>query len=436
VDSVRSNSISSLNVREGGAKESLARTASAVTKERNSNPLAPWMPRLSGAATNTATLEGLSPLPTRETALRTHLPSLDGLRGVAILAVFLFHYAGGAPKQSHSLFTDSISMAIEFGWTGVDLFFVLSGFLITGILIDTRSQTNYYKNFYARRILRIFPAYYLMLTAYLLLTPFLHMHWKAGHLFFLAFLGYPAALLWPNLQIISPFVVVAHLWSLSSEEQFYLFWPWIIAKLKSHEAILWLCAALGGGAILLRTAIIVSHGLDPSWAYGFLPCRMDALALGASLAISMRGPWRRRLPEWGATSFVIASGVLVILFGMRHSVDRYDPLVATIGYSVTALAYGALLLGSLKPRGWLERVFSTMPLRLVGKYSYGMYLYHLPIAAILHPLKEYFVAETHSFVAGSAVYLTSAFAINLIVAGSSFHLIESPILRFKSHFES
>lgn len=364
------------------------------------------------------------------------IPALDGLRGAAILAVLFFHYGGGTLKQSRSLFVGSLSMVIGFGWTGVDLFFVLSGFLISGILYDTCNRPRYYRNFYARRALRIFPAYYLLLAIYLLLTPFLHLHWKPEHLFFLVYLGYPAALVWPDLQIISPYVAVTHIWSLSAEEQFYLVWPWMIAKLKNAKAILSACAVLGVAAILLRTIILASHRIDPAWAYGFLPCRMDALAVGAALAILVRSSSYSRMQKWSTPVCITAVGVLVIICGVRHSVDRYDSVIATFGYSVTAVAYGALLLGSLRTDSWLEHVFSSRLLRLFGKYSYGLYLYHLPLASVLHPLKQYLVAETNSFLAGSVVYLVSALAINLIIAGLSFYLFESRILRLKGRFQS
>src|SRR5262245_25426509 len=107
-----------------------------------------------------------------------HVPALDGIRGWAILAVFLFHYAGRLPGAA-------------VGWAGVDLFFVLSGFLITGILLDTKDDPAYYRTFYARRSLRIFPIYYLFIAACLLLVPFAV--WQPAHAWFLVYLGYPAA---------------------------------------------------------------------------------------------------------------------------------------------------------------------------------------------------------------------------------------------------
>lgn len=363
------------------------------------------------------------------------IPSLDGLRGLAILMVLVFHYAGSASKRPHNPFTGVIADFISFGWTGVDLFFVLSGFLITGILYDARKKPGYYRDFYVRRALRIFPAFYLLMAIYLGLTPFLHLHWKVGHLFFLVYLGYPAALIWQDLQVISPFVAVVHLWSLCAEEQFYLVWPWLIAKAWNKRVILWMCAALSGCAILLRVTIIGLH-LDPSWAHGFLPCRMDSLALGAALAVLTRSPWHLRVQRWSTPVFVMAAGLMVLICAARHSVDLSDPLIATAGYSVISIAYGALLLSCLMANSWSSHLFSLKVLRLFGRYSYGMYLYHLPLAAVLHPLKNTLIARTRSDFAGGAAYLITAIAVNLAVAAVSFHFFESPILNLKTWFLS
>jgi peptidoglycan/LPS O-acetylase OafA/YrhL len=162
---------------------------------------------------------------------------LDGLRGVAILAVFMYHYGRGA-AHSPIVAVRFVSGLFGFGWSGVDLFFVLSGFLITGILYDTATDPGYYKKFYARRVLRIFPIYYITAAIIFVVGEMVGIRWMPGHLSFLFYVGYPAALLYPSLVQFSPFMPITHLWSLSVEEQFYLAWPWVIRRLGSGRKIL------------------------------------------------------------------------------------------------------------------------------------------------------------------------------------------------------
>ncbi len=366
---------------------------------------------------------------------RQRLPALDGLRGIAILTVFFYQYAGGLQNVDGSGALHVLGMAFGFGWSGVDLFFVLSGFLITGILYDTRTDVGYFKNFYARRVLRIFPIYYLFILIYLLLTPFIGAHWKLGQLSFLVYLGFPAVLVWPDLGQVSPLVRINHLWSVNAEEQFYMIWPWIISRLRTPKAILRACIVGGTLAFLLRVAICVSGRISIAWTHDFLLCRMDAIALGAAIAILVRGPLQERMLRWAPLAFVLAAGAVVGTCIVRRAVDHSDPVIATIGFSLIALAYGALLLLALRKGTWLEWLLSARVLRIFGKYSYGMYLYDLPLTVILSPRREFFIARTHSYAVGSAVFLAFCLVINLLIAALSFYLIELPIMRLKSRFK-
>jgi peptidoglycan/LPS O-acetylase OafA/YrhL len=366
---------------------------------------------------------------------RKRLPAVDGLRGIAILTVFSYHYAGGLPKAASSGAIHVLGMFFAFGWSGVDLFFVLSGFLITGILYDTRAGAGYYKNFYARRVLRIFPIYYLFIAIYLLLTPLIGAHWKLGQLSFLVYLGFPFVLVWPELGQVSPLVRIDHLWSVNAEEQFYMVWPWMIARLRTSRAILHACIVVGAMAMLLRIAICVSGRLDIAWTHDFLLCRMDTLALGAAIALIVRGPLQERAMRWAPLIFVLAAGAVVGVCIIRRTVDHGDPVIATIGFSLIALGYGALLLLALRKGSWLEWLLSARILRIFGKYSYGMYLYDFPLTLLLSPRREFFITRAHSYVIGSAVFLAFCLVVNLLIAASSFHLIESPIMRLKSRFK-
>ncbi len=198
--------------------------------------------------------------PALEARSGKYIPALDGLRGLAILAVFFHHYGAGGIDSSAAA-VRWIATVCGLGWSGVDLFFVLSGFLITGILYDTRNDPAYYRKFYARRTLRIFPIYYLFAAIALLIVPL--SAWHKGDIFFLVYLGYPAALTWPAL--VSVLIRITHLWSLSVEEQFYMLWPWLICRLRTPSRILILRAAAIVASLVLRIAF-------PGRAYAPLPC--------------------------------------------------------------------------------------------------------------------------------------------------------------------
>jgi peptidoglycan/LPS O-acetylase OafA/YrhL len=363
------------------------------------------------------------------------LPALDGLRGIAILAVFFRHYAGGLEKNANSTGMHVLGMLFNFGWTGVDLFFVLSGFLITGILFDTQGHPDYYKNFYARRALRILPPYYLLASIYLALTPVLTAHWKLSQLTFLVFFGFPLALIWPALGEVSSSVHITHLWSICAEEQFYMIWPWTISKLRTANNILRACAILVIATLLLRLGICLTGWVAIEWTHDFLGCRMDALSVGAAIAIAMRGPLRSAVLKWAPAVLLLTAACVVVLCVARHTVDHGDPVIATIGFSLIALMYGALLLMGLRQQGRLARVFSIWPLRMCGRYSYAMYLFDFPLTVVLSPQRTYFIAATHSYALGSAVFLGFCLAVNLLVAATSYHLVEAPVLRLRRHFK-
>jgi peptidoglycan/LPS O-acetylase OafA/YrhL len=231
-----------------------------------------------------------------EGSLSSHerLPVLDGIRGIAILPVIVYHtvlHGGFDPTTKVDRAFVRLSL---FGWCGVDLFFVLSGFLITGILYDTRGSVGYFKNFYTRRVLRIFPLYYgflvlFFLVLFFLVLPFLlpqndglcsvrkEQVWYWTYLvnIAIAYRGWPSDL------------IIAHFWSLAVEEQFYLFWP-LVVFLFPRRTLMSLCCLMIGGGLVLR---IVVRMLGYHVAASVLTvCRMDELAIGGLLALSARDP--------------------------------------------------------------------------------------------------------------------------------------------------
>src|SRR6202795_1240617 len=166
-----------------------------------------------------------------------HYQALDGFRGLAILLVFAFH----AFHSTH--FSSLPARVLEWfgsgGWMGVDLFFVLSGFLITGILTKSVGLPRYFRNFYIRRSLRIFPLYYGVLLLLLALTPLLHLEWHRGHLTYLVYCQNIGGVLNPiEIEYLQPSVNLSHLWSLAVEEQYYLLWPVTIWLLRDERKIM------------------------------------------------------------------------------------------------------------------------------------------------------------------------------------------------------
>jgi peptidoglycan/LPS O-acetylase OafA/YrhL len=366
---------------------------------------------------------------------RARLPALDGLRGLAILSVFLYHYAGGIDHHPDSLPLKALYSVTQFGWAGVDLFFVLSGFLITGILYDTQNDQGYYRKFYARRSLRIFPVYYLFLAIVAVVGIAAGVKWKVADLSFLLYVGFPCALVWPDIIPASSYIRVTHLWSLCMEEQFYLVWPLLIATLGTARRILRVCLFLIVVALALRILVWGTGWLNPSWSYTFLPFRVDSLALGAALAVLVRGEHKHRLIK--AAPIVLACSVLGLLavFVAFGTTQHDDPGLGTVGFTLITLASGALLVLAVLKQGIVHKLFSTKALCTLGTYSYGLYLYHFPLAVLLDPMKPPLAHLLHSEALAKVVFVILSLGINLTVAWVSFQVIESPIMRLKNRFK-
>ncbi len=324
------------------------------------------------------------------------------------------------------------------GWIGVDLFFVLSGFLITGILLATRQSKSYLRSFYVRRILRIFPLYYLFLSAMFLSAVLSKHSWyptvgKISLLFF----GY-------NLYAVSigrhlPWV--SSFWSLAVEEQFYLVWPFLVLFL-SNGKLKAICVFGMGCALAFRIFVLLHSGGFQS-AYYLTYCRMDELLAGSLLAILRTSPesWKR-VKRWSTKAATAALlGILLIAvwsghfadyrmvrdFGIRHS----SFLQLAPGISLLGLLFSALVAKSAQ-EGAVYRSFLNRPMRMLGKYSYGMYVLHLPILDLVDRVRRYLSLGTGGWIQ-SGLYLVF-FCLTLGVAVVAFHIIEKPILRLKRYF--
>lgn len=334
-----------------------------------------------------------------------HIPSLDGLRGLAILLVILLVILLHA-------------RVLSFGWVGVDLFFVLSGYLITGILVRAKNRPHYYRNFIARRALRILPPYYAYLTLVLLILPSLGYRTDDGRQIW-------AWTYLTNIAVVfrGGWAAVAgntgHLWSVAVEEQFYIVWP-IVVLACSVVQLRRVCTWGIVIAIALRVANVAWDGSTLA-NYVLVPARMDSLLVGAFLSLSQADSSFRKRSVAGLVFGVSALSVALILKGR----GPHDPLVETIGYSSIAISAGSLLALCLTTPS-VAWILSAPALRMAGRYSYTAYLWHMIVLSTI---------EARFGLRGWPHALT-AIIVTFALSAASWYCFEAPILSLKRYFPS
>lgn len=369
---------------------------------------------------------------------KTRFPALDGIRALAVLMVFADHFGGGAHGGRVLQLVNSIRSR---GWIGVDVFFVLSGFLITGILYDTRHDTKFFVRFFARRSVRIFPVFYLVVGVLLLLTPIFHYEWRLGHLWFLVYLGNFAAnrdfTLYEVMSANQPTakVFLGHFWSLCVEEQFYVLWPLVVWAVRDRVRLLWTAGGISVLALGLRIGMEMQFSLFTSelWIERTLPFRMDSLLIGAMLALLLRGPaadgWQRSC-RW---IFLGSMGALLAIFVFFP--DDVSPVMMTVGLTVTALASAGLIGMTLRAGSPAFRFFYLRPLRRLGKYSYGFYIYHVLYGWAWIQFLVFVTSKVHSLALGGLIALPINFLTTFLVSMASYELFERRFLVLKRGFE-
>ncbi|HMB95887.1 MAG TPA: acyltransferase [Tepidisphaeraceae bacterium] len=377
-----------------------------------------------------------------DAASTAHVPALDGLRGLAIFLVLLTHFMQMRPQTP---LDQLVAATCRFGWVGVDLFFVLSGFLITQILLDNKNQTNYFRNFYARRILRIFPAYYALLVFTFVIVP----HSYIGHdenfrpvpsshvpLYWLYLSNFPLVF---TSDLSNNMLAVT--WSLAIEEQFYLIWP-LVVWLFAPAALQRICFALIFIALIVRTMLTQMSGVSQMTIYMLTPCRMDALAVGAILAmiIHQRGVAGARALAPAAKGIALISGISLIYVAV-HSQNLFfaDSPQHTIFYSVIAIFFGCVLLTvRTSPSGSMTSwLFTRRWLRFLGRYSYAIYLVHLPVRTIVRDFvypQDRFASAFGSALPGQFIFFVLCASLSILLALMSWHLLEKHFLRLKRYF--
>lgn len=373
--------------------------------------------------------------------LRGYMPVLNGYRGIAILLVFLSHCISQAGGQQLEFADSFYKKLIGLGWCGVDAFFVLSGFLITGILLDTRDQPNFFANFYARRMLRIFPVYYVFLSIFLgVISPLIRSYEYKNTL--------DSAQIWywfhlENWKWIFQGVTdngpIVHFWSLALEEQFYLVYPALIYILP-RRLLSWLLGIVILSALLFRSWLLLTHPLIfnlTDTIYINPLCRVDTLAIGSLIAVWMRS--KQMIPRllWISPIVMIVSGIsLSIIFITQGDLDPLNPVVQSVGFSLVAIFLSSLLILSVtQPQDSpLVQVLSWSPLKGLGTISYGFYVYHFPLCLMLCNRIYLYIGK--SFILGHLASVFFCGVLTLVVSLLSWYCLEQPILSLKTYFPS
>jgi peptidoglycan/LPS O-acetylase OafA/YrhL len=361
-----------------------------------------------------------------------YISALDGIRGLAILAVLLTHCAPRFPNEGWGYFYDQV---VEAGSFGVDLFFVLSAFLITGILLDSKCDPGYFRNFYARRFLRLFPVYYLYLAFVALLLPALHhalhTHMPDYHGNWWWYLLY-ACNLKRDHGVNDPYL--GHFWSLAVEEHFYLVWPSLVL-LFSRRRLVYCCFCAIALAVGLRV-FLSWYDADWNTIYRVTPMRLDALALGALGAIMFRSEqWRGRGPDVAWKAVLAGSALFLSCLFWGRSVSWSAAPIQTFGGFFLAIAFAGLIYLAASTHSDLTRILSTRWLRMFGKYSYTIYVIHVLIAYHVSWGMAALAKRTGMWLYGAEIIGSVIdVALSYGIAALSWKYYEKPILQLKKRF--
>jgi len=347
----------------------------------------------------------------RPSWLPNYVPELDGLRGIAIGAVLLYHC-------KERLVGTPLHAVVEWGWAGVNLFFVLSGFLITGILLESRGRERFFTNFYARRALRIWPVYILLLALYYIAVPWTFSgFWWAWHetksapwLHYVFFVQ--------NLFVLALPGAIGPTWSLAIEEQFYVVWA-PVARFLKPSALMAVLIALLCISPFLRMANLP---LSPTHTL----LHLDGLAVGSLIAVSLRTlHWPKHVWKKIAVAALVIGGCGAVALLYQGS---------AFSDSFLALTFGGMLLTAVlgtEKHSIYGSALKWAPLSFLGTISYGLYMTHILTFTVIGAFDRRM--DAHG-VAGNLAVVAVRLVVSITVATVLWYGFEKPILRLKKHF--
>jgi peptidoglycan/LPS O-acetylase OafA/YrhL len=356
---------------------------------------------------------------------RSHYPALDGLRGIAILLVVFYHNFG-------------FINYFFFGWLGVDLFFVLSGFLITNILLKTKDSTDYLRNFYVRRILRIFPLYYFTLILFLLIVPSLNVNAPG-----LDYYVQNQVWLWTYFQnwlfIFHPppssTNILTHFWSLAVEEQFYLVWPFVLLFFKKPKGLVYLLLGLLFVVIGLRFILWEYKIENLAYFNLYTFSRIDGICIGSLLAV-LRTVNPKAVNRYFTLIILALAGLNFFFYFFNKNNQFSYPYLAIAGYTTFAVLFGLLVNeGVEKEQTFINKLLSFQPLRFFGSISYSLYVFHWPLYLILAPILSKWAAGRIALLDSSIFASITVTLLSILLAWLSFIFFEKKFLLLKNRFE-
>jgi len=351
---------------------------------------------------------------------------LDGLRGIAILLVVFYHNFGFVKY-------------FFFGWLGVDLFFVLSGFLITDILLNTVNKPGYFKNFYAKRVLRIFPLYYLSLIIFLLILPRIkdfpldfsfyidHQWWFWTYLqnWFLIFhnVGYTTT-------------AIQHYWSLAVEEQFYIVWPLLIFIIRKPRILLFITVLLLLGVIGTRLYMWTMQIKDLNYFGLYTYTRIDGICIGSMLAI-LQFMRSRFINKYFTGLILLLAAMNFVFYFVNKEFNFTYPYLAIVGYTTFAMLFAIIVHEVIQGNNkFFNFILNIRPLKFFGKISYGLYIFHWPIYLILYDSVDKIVRPMINISGNNLTILVSILLtiIGVLISIISFYTFERYFLKKKKAF--
>jgi peptidoglycan/LPS O-acetylase OafA/YrhL len=355
------------------------------------------------------------------------IPQLDGVRGIAILLVLICHAEGF--RLLH------LGQWGQKLWFGVDLFFVLSGFLITGVLADSRNQPRFFRNFYGRRMLRLLPVYVIVIIGTYLLLRFGALYQDVH-----AFSWVPYALVTQNIVAGAGFHALGPTWSLAIEEHFYLVWPWLVRRLDYGSLmrtllLLFLLSPLARTVGFYLGAMGLPFEVSGLQLYKQTWFRLDGLAIGGLLALWMRMPSftlaRLRIVSWAA----LLLGAPLSIWLVPPDAILASPSVFTMSAtSLMSAGFLGLALLASRRQGRLARFLAFRPLCFLGQISYCLYLVHVPVLDLLTegPLTPWLASVSGAALPGvmATLLLLGCFGIPIL----SWYALEQPVLRLKRYY--